>query len=93
MADVTITDLNQLQPESLSMVADVIIDESSNEKVGVIIPRLQSQQELNVSAPACLLKLVWEQLTRQEFVVFPLQNHSGIFERDLIRIFEKKLVT
>lgn len=62
-------------------MVDVIINESSNEKVGVIITRLKSQQECNIGTPACLLKLVWEQLIRQEFVILTLQNHSRRLER------------
>lgn len=63
------------------MVADVIIDEGGNEIVGVIITRLQPQEEWNINTPACLLKLVWQQLIiMQEFVILPLHIYGRKLE-------------
>ena len=58
------------------MVADVIINECGNEVEGMIITGLQAQYEWNISTLACLLKLVWQQLIVQEFVILPLHKHD-----------------
>ena len=60
----------------MSMVANVVIDESGNKKVGVIITRLQSQQNWNICTLACLFKLVWQQLIMQEFIPISLHRQS-----------------
>ena len=63
--------------KSLSMVADVIINEGGNKIVRVIVTGLQSQEEWNINIPACLFKLVGQQLVMQEFVIFPLHKFGS----------------
>lgn len=50
----------------------MIINEGGDKIVRVIITRLQPQKEWNISNPACLFKLVRQQLIVQKFVILPL---------------------
>lgn len=68
----TVDTLQRLQIKTLSMVADVIVNEGGNEIIGVIIPRMHAYKKRNIHGSACLLKLVGQQLIMQEFVIFPL---------------------
>lgn len=61
------------------MVADVIINEGGNKIVRVIITRLQSQNEWNISIFACLFKLVGQQLM-QKFIILPLHKFGSKLE-------------
>lgn len=59
------------------MVADVVINEGGNKIVRVIITRLQSQKEWNISILACLFKLVGQELIMQEFVINTLHKFGN----------------
>jgi hypothetical protein len=61
------------------MVTDVIINEGGNKIVRVIITRLQSQKEWDISIFACLFKLVGQQLM-QKFIIPPLHKFGSKLE-------------
>lgn len=72
------------------MVADVIINEGGNKIVRVIITRLQSQKEWNISFFACLFKLVGQQLLMQKFIILPLYKFGSKLEEDKGQTWSKQ---
>jgi len=75
------------------MVADVIINEGGNKIVRVIITRLQSQKEWNISIFACLFELVGQQLVMQKFIILPLYKFGSKLEEDKRQTWSIEILT
>lgn len=69
----------------------MIVNKGGNKIVRVIITRLQPQKQWNISNPACLFKLVGQQLIVQKLVILPLHKSSSKLEQDKGEMHSNKI--